>query len=255
MAVKSRRSKIFNKIFEEREINASYVPMNVREDDIFFTISNLKDSQLKGVNIGIMYKKEVCNHLKENTSFASISDEAKIVNFVDSVKIQDSKLYGFVTVGEALVKTLEQNNFNSESKIAILGSGSLTKSLILNLKKMGIKNITLAKNSIESIPKMLEEISEFTEDINFEIERVAEFMPLNGSKYDLIINATPFGQFAHDEFTFIKEMNSNLTLLDFKESESGSFFKKLADENQVKYIGRDEIAQNSSEIDLKVWLS
>jgi shikimate 5-dehydrogenase len=252
MAVNSKRPKFFKEIFNEENLDASYIPMNVREDDIFFTVSNLKDSQLQGVNIGIMYKKEVFNYLKDKIFFKS-SKEAKKVGFIDSIRIRDNKLYGFVTAGRALTATLKQNNFDENTKIAILGSGSLTKSIILNLEKMGVSRITLAKNSIESIPEMLEEIKDDVKNIKFDIERITSFMPLNGSKFDVIINATPFGQFSHDDFTYIREFHQNLTLIDFKEG-GNSYFKKLSDENQVQFIGRDEINKNSSLIDLKEWL-
>jgi shikimate 5-dehydrogenase len=46
MANTSSRPKEFNSLFDSLSLNASYIPLNIREDDILFTMNGLRNSQI-----------------------------------------------------------------------------------------------------------------------------------------------------------------------------------------------------------------
>jgi shikimate dehydrogenase len=136
MAGNSPRPKEFNSIFASSNLNASYLPLNIREDDILFTINGLKNSQISGVNLGKKYRKDALNLLDFST------DEVRESGFVNSIKIQNGKLHGYITIGEAIASLIERE------KIAIFGSGSLAKSIIWNISDR--KKVTVVEKSIEN---------------------------------------------------------------------------------------------------------
>jgi shikimate 5-dehydrogenase len=105
------------------------------EDDILFTMNGLRNSQITGVNIGEKYQKEGLNLLD------SFSDEVRECGFITSIKIEDKKLYGYITTGEAINSLIEKEN------IIIFGVSYLTKSILWHIKDRS--RVTLVENSIE----------------------------------------------------------------------------------------------------------
>jgi len=177
MANRSKRTKEFNDIFTSSNLNASYIPLNIRDDDILFTVNGLKKSQISGVNIGDSYKEEVLPILD------SFSDEVKRCGFVNSVKIENGKLYGYITIGEAI-----SSLFNG--KIAIFGSDSLTKSILFNVKD--ISEITVIERYIEDAEDILREYPDL--DIKFSDENHL----FDNSNYSLVIDTTESEIFLKD---------------------------------------------------------
>jgi len=54
----SRFSAITNKMFKKNSDDMMMIPMNIREDDFFFTLSNMKKSQVDGAVISNEYVKQ-----------------------------------------------------------------------------------------------------------------------------------------------------------------------------------------------------
>lgn len=191
MAINSNRTKEFNDIFTSSNINASYIPLNIRNDDIFFTLNGLKKSQIKGVNIGLVYEKESVELLD------NMSDEARECNFINSITIKDEKLYGYLTIGKAIASMLSGN-------IAIFGSNDLTKSILWNLKDTSF--VTVVESEIEKTLAISKKYSKI--DIVFSDETHY----FDSLKYDFIFNST-------SEDIFIKNQPKSLKIISINNSE------------------------------------
>jgi len=166
MANKSPFTKEFNKIFALKELNASYIPLNIRDDDILFTVNGLKKSQIRGVNIAREYQNETL------TLLDSYSDEVEKCGFVESIKIENGKLHGFVSIGKAI-------NSLTNKKIAVFGSNDIAKSIIFSATN--ISNITIVEKYIEDSSKILENYPNL--DVNFSDEKHI----FDCSEYSLIV--------------------------------------------------------------------
>lgn len=220
MASKSPRSKEFNMIFTSSNLNASYVPLNIRDDDILFTIKGLKNSQISGVNIGEVYRKDALPILD------SLSEEAKECGFVNSIKIENGELYGYITVGEAIASLLS-------GKVALFGSGSLAKSILWNIDD--ISNVTLIESSIEKSSSILQKYSDL--DVKF----FDENHPFEVDGYDYIIDATE----NEEIYISFKEKIPQPIFLN-----SSSTLSKFVEDNSIPAKIRG--IQNS--LDIREWL-
>jgi len=169
MANLSKRPKEFNTIFASSNLNASYLPLNIRDDDILFTVNGLKKSQINGVNIGESYKEEVLPILD------TFSDEVKECGFVDSLTIDNGKLHGYITIGEVLASLVK-------GKVAIFGSGKIVKSTLFHVKDRS--KITIVEKYIEDSEDILNIFP------NLNIKFSDEEHKFDTSGFSLIINTT-----------------------------------------------------------------
>lgn len=92
----NRTSVTLNKLYKENNINAMMIPMNIRPDDVGFTISQMRSSKLNGAVISTEYQEE---------SFAlldSASKSASEAGYCDFIEIVDGKLIGDLIMPRAL---------------------------------------------------------------------------------------------------------------------------------------------------------
>jgi shikimate 5-dehydrogenase len=59
----SRFSAVLNKMFKKNDKNMMIIPMNIREDDFYFTVANMKKSQVDGAYIDAEFQKSVLDLL------------------------------------------------------------------------------------------------------------------------------------------------------------------------------------------------
>jgi shikimate 5-dehydrogenase len=94
----NRFSVTVNKLFKANNINAMVIPMNIRPDDLVFTISQMRSSKLNGAVISREYQEEAFALLDRSLSNA---DSEEICDFIEIV---DGLLVGDLITGRALEK-------------------------------------------------------------------------------------------------------------------------------------------------------
>lgn len=104
----NRLSVTVNKLFKENSINAMVIPMNIRPDDIAFTISQMRSSKLNGALISSEYQE---------SAFALIdtpSDTVQEHGICDCILIEEGLLYGDLIMPRALEKFAERDDFQDD---------------------------------------------------------------------------------------------------------------------------------------------
>lgn len=99
---------IINKLFKSNGINAMAIPMNIRPDDLVFTVSQMRNSKLYGAIIASEYQENVYELLDE------ISDDAKSQGLCDFIKIDNGKLIGDFVINKALNQYAENGSYEDE---------------------------------------------------------------------------------------------------------------------------------------------
>lgn len=104
----SRFSATLNKLFKENGINAMMIPMNIREDDVTFTISQMRSSKLSGAMIASEYQEEAFALLDRMSAMAKES------GYCDCIFIENQELIGDLIAPKALEKYAENNEYTDE---------------------------------------------------------------------------------------------------------------------------------------------
>jgi shikimate dehydrogenase len=101
----SRFSVTLNKLYKETGIDAMMIPMNIRSDDVTFTISQMRSSKLNGAPIGSEYQEEALSLVDEASS------EALEGGYCDSIMIREGKLIGDLIMPRALERYADRDDF------------------------------------------------------------------------------------------------------------------------------------------------
>ena len=104
----SRFCAIVNKLFKGNNVNAMAIPMNIRPDDVTFTISQMRTSKLSGAVISMEYQEEAYG-LLDNASEAS-----RAAKYCDFIRIVDGKLIGELIMPLALEKFAQSDEFQDD---------------------------------------------------------------------------------------------------------------------------------------------
>lgn len=104
----SRFSVTLNKLYKANGMDAMMIPMNIRPDDVAFTISQMRSSKLHGAIIGSEYQEEVLSLVDE------ASDVARESGYCDCIMIRDGKLIGDLIMNRALERYAESNDFEDD---------------------------------------------------------------------------------------------------------------------------------------------
>lgn len=104
----NRFSSMVNKLFKENGINAMVIPMNIRPDDLVFTISQMRHSKLSGAIIGSEYQEEALSLVD------GVSDGTQKSGLVDFIRIENNTLFGDIIMPLALEKYAEIEEFKDD---------------------------------------------------------------------------------------------------------------------------------------------
>lgn len=104
----NRFSSMMNKLFKADGINAMVIPMNIRPDDVVFTISQMRHSKLSGAVIGSEYQGEAINLVDSASEFAHEQ------GLVDLITIENNELSGDLIMPRALEQYAEHEDFKDD---------------------------------------------------------------------------------------------------------------------------------------------
>ncbi len=173
-----------NAAFEFHDLNAVYIPFAVKNLDEFIkrmvrTKTCEIDWNLKGFSVTIPHKQTIIKYLDE------IDETARKIGAVNTVKIEDGKLYGFNTDADGFLATL-RNLYGDlrRAEVAVLGAGGSARACIYALKKEGADVCIFARNI------------EKANDLAIEFKVKLKELPIKNNElqdFDIIVNTTPLG--------------------------------------------------------------
>ena len=210
-AQQNRLSVSINRLFKEAGNDAMMIPMNIRKDDFFYTLSNMRDAQLSGAFIGAEYQKEAAQIVDSRSELSTLCGAC------DVVLVKEKKLIGDFLAVQSLFELFDELGVR---KIAVIGSGSLAKAIAVKNEHY---NIAYYHEYIESLMKMSEALS-----IEIDINRLTQSCDL--SQYDAVIDASNA-----ESLSMIAKLPP--LSVDLKSDKEFSPLRQIADELGSDYIG------------------
>ncbi len=190
--------ELHNYWLKKYNINAVYNKKKINEDNIKDIITRVRDEKIHGINVTVPFKKSIIPFLDRITPLA------KKTQSVNTIFKKNNKVIGDNTDVGGFKKALKYTNYNVKKKKAlILGAGGVAPSIILSLKELGIRKITLSNRT----KKKAEDLKK--KNPNLQIINWDEICDCN---YDIFINATSIGLKTKDKINlgyFIDQNGSN----------------------------------------------
>lgn len=175
---------IQNTIAEKLGIPCSYTAHHVKLDTLPDFVEMAR-KEFRGFNITIPHKRNILPYLAELDPYAAACGA------VNTVRIENGKLYGYNTDGDGLRAAMAVNGIRMEDQdIVLLGAGGAALSIFRKALQVGAKHITV-------LCRLPEEAAAFSEpgvtvDF-FDVETVSDTLKKYIDKADVLINATPLG--------------------------------------------------------------
>tara|TARA_B100000029_G_scaffold514658_1_gene618305 strand:- start:1009 stop:1791 length:783 start_codon:yes stop_codon:yes gene_type:complete len=189
--------KLHNYWIKENNISAIYDKKKLNENDIKDIILEIKKEEINGINVTVPFKKTVIQFLDQ------LSPAAKESQSVNTIFKKDNKIIGDNTDIYGFEQALKHINYNViNKKVFILGAGGVVPSIIIALKRLGVKKIALSNRTKEK--------AENLKKIHFDLEVVTWG---ENTDFDMIVNATSLGLKSQDKIK-----------LDFSNMKANKFF-------------------------------
>jgi len=220
----NRFSAVINKKFKTNGDDVMMIPMNIREDDLYFTVSNMKESHVNGAVISSEYVTEVLDLLDSSNSMVQRS------GMCDIIYKEGKTLRGDIFSIRVLTEYLKDLR---ALKIAIIGTNHYAKAF--SFLACGF-NVSYFNDNLEELMTFTQEVDLNDADIN----RIAEGMSLDMSEYDALLDFSNFKSL--DMITALPEVS-----FDMKNSKQFSSLKQRAATLGSEYIGYEDMLDKLTE--------
>lgn len=222
-AGQSSLSASLNRLFKAKNKDAMMIPMNIRRDDFFFTLSNLRKSHVNGAVISSEF----------------VSDAVEILDVAPGIVKRSGMCDILVRDGEKLIGDLfsirvltEMLKDNFAHNIAIIGISPYAKAF--SFFSCGF-NVSYFHDDLEALMKFTKELEIPSADIN----RIAEGMEVDFSPYDAVLDFSELQSF--DMVTNFAQIN-----FDMKTSKQFSALRTKTKEYVQRYVGYDDMIEELS---------
>jgi len=216
----SRFCAIINKMFKENNSDTMMIPMNIREDDLYFTVSNMKKSHVNGAVISSEYVTEVVEILDNASSMVKRS------GMCDILYREGETLRGDIFSVRVLTEHLKDLLV---SKVAIIGVNHYAKAF--SLLACGF-NVSYFNENLEELMALTQEVELSNADIN----RIAKGMNLDFSDFDIVFDFSDMQSL--DMIEKLAKVN-----LDMKNKKQYSPLKQRCNELNAEYVSYDDLLE------------
>ncbi len=240
-----------NTVFKEMGLDCVYTAFRIKKQDLGDAIRGMKAMGIQGVNVTIPHKVSVMDHMDE------LSDEARIIGAVNTVKIGD-KLIGFNTDGVGALRALRKSGADPKDKdVLILGSGGAARAIAVTLALQGsVSSLTILGVIEDELKKLVDDISNGTD-----VEAVGRTMNDDVLKEevagaDLLIHCTPIGMHPAVDKSLVPPelLRSDLMLMDIVYNPRETKLIKDAKKAGALTVEGINMFVNQGAESLRIWL-
>lgn len=198
-------------------ISYEYAKIRVLPGGLKEYIDHAFKDGINGFNLTMPHKVDIIRYL------AGLSEDAEVMQSVNTVCVRDKKLYGYNTDGIGFEMSLNRSGYEfGGSRIVIFGAGGVVRTLAAYATKRNAKSVCILNRTVEKA----EDICLFASKISNEKDGIktefksdgADKLFENCANADIFINATPLGMSGvknnFEEFDFLKALPKGALVAD-----------------------------------------
>ncbi|MEM6780487.1 MAG: shikimate dehydrogenase [Pseudomonadota bacterium] len=153
--IKQSKSPIIHGYWMEKHgIEGTHEAVQIDLDQFERGIQKLIDDDYRGFNVTVPHKERIIPLCTE------IDDTAKAIGAVNTVTIEDGKLYGSNTDAYGFIQNLKQqcDQIDRSKKAIVLGAGGAARAVVYALQHDGFENIVLLNRTRERAEVIVNDI-------------------------------------------------------------------------------------------------
>ena len=197
-----KKYRFFNSIYEKKK---------VEKKDLKKIVEQIKNDEIKGVNVTVPFKREIFNFIDAAT------DEVKFTKSVNTLVKENNKIVGYNTDQKGFQISLEENDWSFKNKkVLIIGAGGVTPSILSSfIRADGAEKIYLSnrtRSKAEELKKFWDNVLDIYKMKKDTIEIID--WGKKSELCDLIINTTSVGLMKDEKLDFdFSDYNKNKEVL------------------------------------------
>ncbi|GHU57048.1 shikimate dehydrogenase (NADP(+)) [Clostridia bacterium] len=250
----SKSPQIHNLSFERLGLDYVYLNFDIAPAELENAVNAMRVLNVLGFNVTMPHKKNVMKYLDE------ITDEARLIDAVNTVANAGGRLVGYNTDGRGFVKVLSDNGVKYENeKITLCGAGGAGRSVAVALAFSGVSELSvfdIDKESAENLADTLNNNTK-TKARAFLCEENELVSHIKDSS--VFIHATGLGMHPHLGKSVLgasaakSAFRESLTVADLIYDPSPTELLRLAAENGAKTADGREMLYNQGAYAFKIW--
>ena len=182
--------QLHNGLFKAIGVDAIYLPIGVKSEDLEKLVEGFRLMNFGGFNITKPHKMEVMKYLD------GLDPLAEKIGAVNTVVYRDGKMIGYNTDGFGFIKSIE-NKIGNMSKealtILILGCGGAVKSVAMALADWGVKKVIIANRTVEKAEELADQINQSWPGKAQAISMAADALENAVNEATVVANGTSLG--------------------------------------------------------------
>ncbi len=190
--IKHSLSPVLHKYwFEKYGIDADYSIIEAVDKDLPEVIKKIKQGNYSGINVTLPFKQKIIHHVDKVVNDAELTGSVNtiLLNNDKTIVGENTDVYGLQA---AYLKEIDDS---LNKKALVIGAGGVSPSVILSIKKSGIRNISVTNRTSEKCIFLKKK---------FNFLNLIAWADLESKikDFDIIINATSLGLKNGNDFNF-----------------------------------------------------
>ena len=159
-----------NQVFREKGINAVYVKMVVKAEELTEFLSLATEMGIKGLSVTMPLKEKILSFVQERES------AVKRIGAANTLLFKNGKIFAVNTDGQGALDALEKRCSVRGKKIVLLGAGGAARAIAFEAKRRGA-DVVVLNRTLERAKKLAADLGCLASDE----------LP---SEYDILINCS-----------------------------------------------------------------
>ncbi len=178
-----------NLTLQKMGLNYTYLPLEVKPDDIGKAVEAIRVFNMAGVNVTIPHKEKVISYLDD------LSVPARACGAVNLIKNEDGKLVGYNTDGPGFVAGLKEEGIRIKGQVVLIGAGGAARAVAYAMAMEKAKTLTFLDIDIYKAKALADFVEETTGVKSYGLEMNKKTFKDIASQADIIINCSPIGMY------------------------------------------------------------
>lgn len=248
----SKSPHMHNTAFEALGLDHVYMAFEVQEGHIKEGLDAMRILNAEGCNVTMPHKKKVLEYLDD------ISNDAKIIGSVNTVKNDNGRLTGYNTDGRGFVKALEENNVEFKGKkIVLAGAGGAARAVATQLAYDGAKELVLFNRTLSSAEEIIDNINKNIPTCKgIALEMDEEVLKKEIEDAAILVNCTSLGMKATIDEAIISSpeaLRKDLFVADIVYDPAQTKLLKMAEQAGCRYMNGLMMMIWQGAIAFKIW--